>query len=176
MKISILNNWAAGLACLSMLLSPALASAEVAIAPSDVVMQAGNVLVGQVVDAQGKTQPMALVTLASHEGEIARVHTDQKGNFSVPNLRGGVYSVASRGQEGTYRVWAPNTAPPVAKQGVTMVVGQDVVRGQYGNTPGPFTSAAQWCADHPIMCAAAIGAAIAIPIAVADDDDAPAEP
>ena len=175
MKIKTLNNWAAGLACMSMLLSPAVASADVALSPSDVVMQPGNVLVGQVVDAQGAVQPMALVTLANHQAEVARVHTDKDGKFSVPNLRGGVYHVAARGQRGTYRVWAPNTAPPVAKQGVTMVVGQDVIRGQYGNTPGPFTSAAQWCADHPIMCAAAIGAAIAIPIAVADDDDAPTD-
>ena len=171
MSIGRMSYWAASVACACMVLSPAVASAAGGISPSDVTMHQGNTLVGQVVDAQGKPQPMAMVTVANHSAEVARVRADEQGKFAVSGLRGGVYRVASNGNEGIYRVWAPNTAPPVANQGVTVVAGKHVVRGQYGNTPGPFTSIAQWCADHPIMCAAAIGAAIAIPIAVADDDD-----
>ena len=171
MKVGNTKLIATSLACLGMLVSPLSAAPSGALTPNDVALQPGNVLTGQVVDAQGVSQPHAVVTVANHEAEVARVQADAEGNFSVPGLQGGVYRVASGEQHNIYRVWAPNTAPPVAQKSVMMVVGQDVVRGQYGYTPGPFTSMAQWCADHPIMCAAAIGAAIAIPIAVADDDD-----
>ena len=143
-------------------------------APSDVALGEGGVLVGQVVDAQGVAVAMAKVTLADHKQEIAQVRADQEGKFSVPGLRGGVYRISSRGQDAMYRLWAPHTAPPVAQQGVILVVGDDVIRGQYGTSPGPFASIAQWVADHPLITAAAIGAAIAIPIAL--DDDPPSTP
>ena len=165
----------AALSCLGMLLSPtAMAAAPVA-APSDVALGDGGVLVGQIVDAQGAAVAMATVTLADHQQEIARVRSDEEGKFSVQSLRGGVYRISSRGQDAMYRLWAPNTAPPAAQQGVTLVVGDDVVRGQYGNSPGPFGSMAQWVADHPLITASAIAAAIAIPIAL-DDDDPPSTP
>jgi hypothetical protein len=171
MKLPGFKYATAALSCLGMLLSPTAMAAAPPVAPSDVALHEGGVLVGQVVDAQGMAQAMATVTLADHEREIAQVRADQQGKFSVPGLQGGVVRITSRGQEGFYRVWAPNTAPPVAQQGVTLVVGQDVVRGQYGAAQGPFTSMAQWIADHPIITAGVIGAAIAIPIALDDDDD-----
>ena len=177
MKWNCASHLAASLACLVMVFSPVAALAEDAQPSRDIVLQQGNVLSGQVIDSEGSIQSMTLVTVENHEAEVARVRTDDQGRFSVTGLPGGVYKVASRGQESVYRMWAPNTAPPVAQQGLTMVVGKDVVRGQYGYAPGPFTSIGQWCADHPLMCAAAVGAAIAIPIAVAaDDDDGPSTP
>ncbi len=177
MKLYSLKFAAAALSCLSMLLSPAaMAAAPLATpsptAPSDVALGDGGVLVGQVVDAEGVAVAMATVTLVDHKQEIAQVRADQEGKFSVPGLRGGVYRISSRGQNAMVRLWAPHTAPPIAQQGVILVVGDDVIRGQYGNSPGPFASMAQWVADHPLITAAAIGAAIAIPIAL--DDDPPA--
>ncbi len=179
MKLNSLKFAAAALSCLGMLLSPmAMAAAPLAApsptAPSDVALGDGGVLVGQVVDAQGVAVAMAKVTLADHKQEIAQVRADQEGKFSVPGLRGGVYRISSRGQDAMYRLWAPHTAPPVAQQGVILVVGDDVIRGQYGTSPGPFASIAQWVADHPLITAAAIGAAIAIPIAL--DDNGPSTP
>jgi hypothetical protein len=161
----------AALSCLGMLLSPTAMAASPLAAPGDVALGDGGVLVGQVVDAQGVASPMAKVTLADHHQEIAQVRTDEQGKFSVPGLRGGVYQISSQGQDSMYRLWAANTAPPVAQQGVILVVGNDVVRGQYGTTPGPFGSMAQWIADHPLITASVIGAAIAIPIALSNDDD-----
>ena len=180
MKLNSLKFAAAALSCLGMLLSPtAMVAAPLAapnpMIPSDVALGDGGVLVGQVVDAQGVAVAMAKVTLADHKQEIAQVRADQEGKFSVPGLRGGVYRISSRGQDAMYRLWAPHTAPPVAQQGVILVVGDDVIRGQYGNSPGPFASMAQWVADHPLITAAAIVAAIAIPIAL-DDDDPPSSP
>lgn len=171
MKLQSLKFAMALASCLGMLISPTAMAAEPQAAPSDVLLHDGSTLVGQVVDAQGVPQSLALVTLANHEREVAQVRADHEGKFSVPGLQGGVYRVSSHGQENIYRMWAPNTAPPVAQQGVTLVVGQDVVRGQYGTGGGPFTNMAQWIADHPIITAGVIGAAIAIPVALDDDDD-----
>ncbi len=181
MKLNSLKLAMAALSCLGMLLSPmAMAAAPLAapspMAPSDVALGDGGVLVGQVVNAQGVAVAMATVTLADHTQEIAQVRADQEGKFSVPGLRGGVYRISSRGQDTMYRLWAPHTAPPVAQQGVILVVGDDVIRGQYGHSPGPFASIAQWVADHPLMTAAAVGAAIAIPLALDDEYVGPSTP
>lgn len=180
MKLKRMNLVATALSCVGMLLSPVAMAAEplpapIRTTPSDVALGDGGVLVGQVVDAQGVALAMETVTLADHQQEIARVRADQDGRFSVPDLKGGVYRIAARGQESMYRLWAPNTAPPAAQQRVMFVVGDQVVRGQYGVTPGPFSSMAQWVADHPLITGSAIAAAIAIPIAL-DDDDPPASP
>ena len=171
MKLNSLKCVAAALSCLGMLLSPTAMTAAPLVAPSDVALGNGGVLVGQVVDAQGAAVAMATVTLADHKQEIAQVRADQEGKFSVSGLRGGVYRISFRGQDAMYRLWAPNTAPPVAQQGVILVVGDDVIRGQHGYSAGPFASMAQWVADHPLITASAIGAAIAIPLALDDDDD-----
>ena len=132
MKVNSLKFAAAALSCLGMLLSPTAMAAAPLAAPSDVALGDGGVLVGQVVDAQGMAVALATVTLADHQQEIAKVRADQDGKFSVPGLRGGVYRISSRGQDTMYRLWAPNTAPPIAQQGVILVVGDEVVRGQYG--------------------------------------------
>lgn len=175
MKLTGLKMTAAVMSCISMLLSPvALATSPHAIS-HDVVLQEGGVLVGHVIDAEGSALVKTEVTLENQGQEVLRLQTDASGNFSVNGMQGGVYKVASRGHENVVRVWAPNTAPPAAQQALTMVVGNDVVRAQYGNSPGPFTSIAQWVAEHPIMTAGLVAAGIAIPIAV-DDDDPPATP
>lgn len=145
--------------------------------PSDVVLQEGGTLVGRIVDAQGKSVAMAPVSLQTGGKEVARVVSDESGRFEAKGLKGGVYQVASTGHQGVYRVWAPQTAPPAAAKGLSIVSRPDVVRGQYGPGPGnPFSAAGQWIAEHPIITAGAVAAAIAIPIAVDDDDDPPASP
>ncbi len=138
-------------------------------APQDVALQAGGVLTGQVVDTAGQPQSMVPVSVRTGGQEIARVTTDQQGQFRVASLKGGVYHVATNGNQGVYRFWAPQTAPPASTSGLNLVSGQDVMRGQMGG--GPFTSMGQWIAEHPIITAGAIATAIAVPIALSDDDD-----
>ncbi len=149
-------------------------SAAVAVAPQDVALAEGGVLRGQVVDTAGKPQAMAPVSLSTGGKEIAHVTTDAKGEFRVASLKGGVYQVSTEGNSGVYRFWAPQTAPPSSLNGLNIVSGDSVVRGQMGR--GPLASAGQWIAEHPIITAGAIAAAIAIPIALDDDDDPPASP
>ncbi len=143
--------------------------------PSDVVLQDKGVLLGRIVDAQGLAVSNTPVSLQTGGKEVARVVSDDMGRFQADGLKGGVYQVASRGHQGVYRLWAPQTAPPAASKGLNIVSQRDVVRGQYGSVgPGnPFSKAGQWIAEHPIITAGAVAAAIAIPIALDDDDDPP---
>jgi len=147
-------------------------------APTDVVLQDRGVLLGRIVDSQGVAVPNAPVSLQKGGIEVARVVSDDAGRFQAQGLKGGVYQVASTGHQGVYRLWAPHTAPPAAARGLSLRSQPvDVVRGQYGPGPGnPFSAAGQWIAEHPIITAAGVAAAIAIPIAVSDDDDPPASP
>ena len=152
--------------------------ARVVQAPTDVVLQDKGVLVGRIVDAQGLAVANTPVSLQTGGKEVVRVVSDDAGRFRATGLKGGVYQVASTGHQGVYRLWAPQTAPPAAAKGLSLMSRPvDVVRGQYGPGPGnPFSAAGQWIAEHPIITAAAVAAAIAIPIAVDDDDDPPATP
>lgn len=144
-------------------------------APSDVVLQDKGVLVGRILDTQGKAVANSPVSLQTGGKEVVRVVSDESGRFEAKGLKGGVYQVASKGHQGVYRLWAPRTAPPAAAKGLSIVSQPvDVVRGQYGGGPGnPFSAAGQWIAEHPIITAGAVAAAIAIPIALDDDDDPP---
>jgi hypothetical protein len=146
-------------------------SAAAALAPQDVALAEGGVLTGQVVNTAGKPQAMAPVSLVTGGKEIARVTTDKQGQFRVASLKGGVYQVSTNGKTGVYRFWAPRTAPPSSLNGLNMVSGNQIVRGQMGG--GPLASAGQWIAEHPIITAAGIATAIAVPLALDDDDDSP---
>lgn len=147
-------------------------SAAVALAPQDVALAEGGVLTGQVVNTAGKPQAMAPVSLVTGGKEIARVTTDKQGQFRVASLKGGVYQVSTNGKSSVYRFWAPRTAPPSSLNGLNMVTGDQIVRGQMGG--GPLATAGQWIAEHPIITAGAIATAIAVPLALDDDDDPPA--
>jgi hypothetical protein len=148
----------------------AVRSAAEAVAPQDVALAEGGVLTGQVVTTAGKPQAMVPVSLTTGGKEIARATTDKNGQFRVASLKGGVYQVSTAGNSGVYRFWAPRTAPPSSLNGLNMVSGnQMIVRGQMGG--GPLASAGQWIAEHPIITAGAIATAIAVPLALDDDDD-----
>jgi len=154
-----------------MLVSP-VAAAPLATAPKDISLHKGGVLLGQIVDAQGASVASAQVSLYSGGKEVARTQSDRTGKFSVSGLKGGVYQVASANNRGVYRLWSPRTAPPAAGRGMMLVSGSDIARGQSG---GPFGGIANWISQHPIMTAGAVAAAIAIPIAI-DDNNSPATP
>lgn len=147
----------------------AVRSAAEAVAPQDVALADGGVLTGQVVNTAGKPQSMVPVSLKTSGKEIARATTDKNGQFRVASLKGGVYQVSTAGNTGVYRFWAPRTAPPSSLNGLNMVTGNQIVRGQMGG--GPLASAGQWIAEHPIITAGAIATAIAVPLALDDDDD-----
>jgi hypothetical protein len=145
---------------------------------SDVALAEGGVLSGQVVDAQGVSLAQAPVAVFADGREVVRLASNADGMFAVSGLKGGVYEVATPGHHGVYRLWTARTAPPAAGQGIMLVSGSDVVRGQYGYgppppaEPGPFGKAVGWMSQHPFITAGIVATAVAVPIAVSEVDDA----
>ncbi|MCA9234375.1 MAG: carboxypeptidase regulatory-like domain-containing protein [Planctomycetales bacterium] len=181
MKVRQLQGLAAAAACMCMLAAPALAAptGQAAAHPSDVALAAGGELVGQLVDAQGAPLANAPVSIQSQGREVVQATTDAQGQFRITGLKGGVYEIVAPGHYQAYRFWAPRTAPPAATAGVLMVADGDLARAQYGAgapcapcKPGPFGTAMGWVAQHPLLTAGIVAAAIAIPLAIDDDDPA----
>jgi len=199
MKFKQLRSFVIALSCVAVVLppvataAPAVKSVSVA-APAhrDVALHQGGVLVGQMLDAQGAAIAGVAVSVRSAGKVVARAETNQAGKFQVAGLKGGVHQVVAAGHQDICRLWAPQTAPPAAQHGLLLVSSEDLVRGQgcgsvvpncgsgcgagggYGRGGGGG-GVGNWIANHPIITAGAVAAAIAIPLAV-DDDDAPATP
>lgn len=188
MKMKTLQQYAAVLACVGMISAPVTAASPTAnqAQPGDVALAPGGALGGQLVTAQGGALTQAPVVIYQNGEEVARTMTDQAGAFRADGLRGGLYDIVAPGYHGQYRLWAPGTAPPAANQGLLMVAGDQAVLGQScgpygacspaapacGACGGPFAAVTGWVAEHPLMTAGIIAAAIAIPLAIDDDDDA----
>lgn len=77
------------------------------------------------------------VALVREGRAVAITRTDQSGRFALSNLSQGLYQVVVDGPKNlsrrTCRVWAPSSAPPTARAGVEMSLGEGIIRGQ-----GPF--------------------------------------
>ncbi len=99
----------------------------------DISLQEGNTLQGQIVDAQGVPQIRSQVALLQRGQTVRSTQSDSNGRFFIRDLRAGVYQVETNSGGTVIRLWAPNTAPPSAKQVVLIVRNEDVVRGQDGS-------------------------------------------
>jgi hypothetical protein len=151
------------LTCLSMLTGQlARAAVPAAAEIRDVALQSAGILNGQVLDKQGAPQSQTQVAVVKDGQVAATAFTDSSGRFEVGNLSGGIYQIHTAKGFGIYRVWAPRTAPPAAQEGVLIVEGDEVVRGNvWQHLANP------WLLALIVVCA------IAIPLAAtADDDDA----
>lgn len=128
----------------------------------DVALQAGGVMHGQVVDAQGNPcdQVPVRVVRTSDMTPCTIVQTDSQGRFAVDGLSGGVYRVETPAGASMYRLWAPNTAPPSATASALVLQGDPTMRGNLGGL-GWFG----WT-----LIGLGVAAAIAIPLALDDDD------
>ena len=149
--------------------------AQAATRIGDVALQPGGLLHGQVLNEQGVAQPNARVTVVRDGEAIAVANTDERGRFVVSGLSGGVHEIHTNSRGDVYRLWAPRTAPPAAKNAVLIVTGDNVVRSVGGGPPvAPAAPASSgwmkglgWLAN-PWVLAAIVAAAIAIPLAVDD--------
>lgn len=124
----------------------------------DVALRTGGVLVGQLVDAQGKAKPGAPVILRRDASEVARVKTDSKGRFAIEQLSSGTYKLVSASGQMQVRIWSPETAPPNAKHAALLVDGT-TVRGQFGGVAGGVGASTA-------TVATAVVASVAIPTVV----------
>jgi hypothetical protein len=142
--------------------TPAVEAQPARAAVTDVALHADNMLAGQLLDAQGNPLAGAPVTVSQSNWTVAETKTTAEGIFAVRNLKSGVYTIDAAGSQGTYRVWTANTAPPAAKPAILMVHG-DAARGQFG---GGLLGAL----GNPWVLGGIVAGAIAIPIALDDDD------
>ena len=169
MKMSkLVRGTVVALTCFGLLNAQLVCAAGPAIAKAavrDVALQSPGVLHGQLVNAQGAPQAGAEVAAVQEGNAVAVARTDQAGRFMLANLSGGVYELRTQTASGVYRLWAPRTAPPAAQDGVLMVSGENVVRGFGGQNGGLGFLA------NPLVLAGIVAAAIAIPLAIANDDD-----
>jgi hypothetical protein len=140
--------------------------ANATVAVQDVALQAGGVLQGQVLDVQGRPVAAAAVTVMQQGQVVRQAQSDASGRFSVAGLKGGLYQIATAQGGAVYRAWTAEAAPPAATNGVLIVNGDSVVRGGM-NHSGPLGFLA-----NPWVLGAIVAAAIAIPLALHDDDDA----
>jgi hypothetical protein len=128
----------------------------------DIALHQGGLLVGQVVDASGKSQEGQQVAVIRGNEVVAKGVTAKDGQFQIAGLQGGTYQVQSNIGSTSCRFWAPQTAPPSAAKGLLMVNSEELARGQ-GEGVLCFLS-------NPWVLGALVAAAIAIPLALDDDD------
>jgi hypothetical protein len=128
----------------------------------DAALQPGGVLHGQVVDAQGRAIPNTAVRLvrSGSEGPAAVTETNRDGRFEFAGLSGGVYRLETAAAGNMYRLWMPEAAPPAASSAALLVQGDATVRGNLGSLHW-----LEWT-----LIGIGVAAAIAIPLALADDD------
>lgn len=137
----------------------------------DVELAYGGLLIGRLSDTNGRPLPGAPVSLISAGKTLATTQTDGEGVFAVAKLRGGVHEIATAENVEVCRLWAHGTAPPGAPQSVEVVASGDLLRGQYGPPPGNrFIKKAKIWATNPFIVGGVVAAAIAIPVALSDDD------
>jgi len=134
---------------------------------SDVMLSEGGRLQGWVINSEGIPIGGTTVQVRNRGQVVATVTTDDEGRFVANALRGGVYEVVADDGSTLVRLWSLNTAPPTARKNLLVISGEDVVRGAWCNCG--------WLGGMPNPWAVAliVGAAIAIPLAL-DDDDEPA--
>ena len=137
----------------------------------DVELGYGGLLVGRLLDANGRPQKNAGVSFLSDGHTLASTRTDVEGVFAVAKLRGGVREITTADDVQVCRLWANGTAPPQTPRSIDMVSGEDVVRGQWGPPPGNrlIQKAKVW-ATNPFVIGGVVAAAVALPIALSDDN------
>lgn len=98
---------------------------------ADVVLSEGN-FAGRVVDHSGTPLVNKEVVVKQGGKEVARVTTNEKGVFTVKNVKPGNYVASSGNTDGNFRVWNEKTAPESAKGHALLVMGQNGARGAFG--------------------------------------------
>lgn len=141
----------------------------------DVELRQDGVLIGQVVADDGAPRVGAEVRLELADGRSASAKTNKQGGFAFSGLSG-VAQVQTEHAGITVRAWQPGTAPPKAARALLVVDSDQVARGQYyaGAGTQSFVNGSKRLFANPLFVAGVIGTAVAVPIAIANDDDDPA--
>lgn len=112
---------------------------------------------GQVVDSQGNPVAGSVVRVSQQGAVIGTTQSSDTGHFALAGLRPGLYEVSAADQQLNCRVWAHETAPPAARNGI--VLGQGPLA--FLRTPTGFI----------IATAVIAGTVAAVVLTNADSDD-----
>ena len=112
---------------------------------ADVSLHKGGMVVGKVVDGQGKAV-FGVPVVVRHKGRnVAVVKTDNKGRYAVKGLRGGIHQIVAANTTQAVRLWSADAAPPQARKSTLLVAAGKVIRGQDGYYAGDAGYVAGGC-------------------------------
>lgn len=131
----------------------------------DVALDASGRLHGQLVDPAGKGRSERTVALRRPGEKLRHTTTERDGAFSIGPLQGGVYEISTPSASGVYRLWSYGTAPPSASRSLLLVEHLGLKRGQQPLEQTLF--------GDPVLTGLVIGAAVAIPIIIHNNNDRP---
>ncbi|REJ64484.1 MAG: carboxypeptidase regulatory-like domain-containing protein [Planctomycetota bacterium] len=100
---------------------------------TDVSLADNGVFRGQIVAANGQPVAGTAVVLKKNNQVVATTLSDESGAFAFGGVDGGSYTVTAAGTSAAYRLWAPQTAPPVAQSAALLVNRGEIIRGQIGS-------------------------------------------
>lgn len=140
------------------------ASPEVIREVQQVVLQPDGRVHGMLVDQAGRGVSDAPVVIGEEGKLLKQLRTDAEGKFVWKEARVGAFQVVTPERATVYRVWPSDNAPKDAKPAIIQTVDPTIARGA---SHGPLVT----FLTNPIFLALLVAAAIAIPLALDDDDD-----
>jgi hypothetical protein len=153
--------------------TPVLAGGPVEIRGTDVSLNGKGALQGTVLNASALPVEGVDVHILHNDTVVASTTSDKNGNFSVSGLRNGAHSVQVGETRQPVRFWTTQAAPPAAVANMSIVVDEQIVRGQQGNAQGRISNVI----SSNVFTFLLIGGAIAVTmVTTLDDDDTPASP
>lgn len=135
----------------------------------DIVMLPGNIVAGELRDADDRPIGNAEIAIIRGRETIARGMTDKQGEFAIEVPHGGTFLVFSKQSSRLVRAWTASAAPPKSKTRIHLTASRTIVRGQ---SPGPGMGMDPFLG---LFLVSGVIAAIAIPLAINanDDNDSP---
>jgi hypothetical protein len=124
----------------------------------------GNLIQGNTGQAMTATRVVLRSTQSAGDDKSTDTVTNDNGGFEFQGLQGGVYVLTSGDNSGVVRLWTQGAAPPNASQQVLMVSGP-IHRGHLVHWFRNMSRLGK------VFVIGGIATAIAVPIAVAADDD-----
>lgn len=153
--------------------TPVLAGGPVEIRGTDVSLNGKGALQGTVLNASAQPVEGVDVHILHNDTVVASTTSDKNGNFSVSGLRNGAHTVQVGETRQQVRFWTTQAAPPAAVANMSVVVDEEVVRGQQAFGGGRVANVI----TSNLFTALFIGGAIAVTmVTTLDNDDAPASP
>ena len=146
---------------------------DVSLKLKDVALNSKGELHGQLVSPSGKPESSAEVKLHSSSDKkkpATKVKTDKDGRFIIRGLRRGPCMLTVNDQSYAFRVWPEKQAPPKSIRTVALVAANVEVRGQYEDA-GASNSIWGMSTGAKLAVGVVIATAIAVPVALSDDDD-----